>query len=192
MDRRAWALAVMVGYDTSQRLSDVLAVTWIDDDGEGIRFGRRTKGNNGVWGALFPETIAMIADTPRDGDQIIIDHRGEPISSWTHFNRVFRAIKKKADLPDEIQFHDLRRTAASGIDAGGGNIEPITGHKPGSSAIPHYIVPGKDAAGTARSVRTNREQKSERQSSKDSRPESEKWRPQRDSNPCCRRERPVS
>ena len=34
-NRRSWALAVQIAYNTAQRLSDVLAVTWNDFDGEG-------------------------------------------------------------------------------------------------------------------------------------------------------------
>lgn len=163
--RRSWSLGVQLGYDTSQRLSDILALTWNDFDGEGLTF-RQAKTGAQVWVSLSPESLRMLKETERRAVQIIVgDCQGKPISHNSFFGRIFREIRSKADMRQDLQFHDLRRTAATEISSGGGNIEHITGHRPGSSAIKHYVVPNKDAAREAqraRHVGQKREQKLEK------------------------------
>ena len=65
-------------------------------------------------------------------------------------------------MRQELTFHDLRRTAATEIYSGGGNVEPITGHMPGSNVLKNYIVPNKDAARAAQHARTKGDKKFER------------------------------
>ncbi|MDA1324611.1 MAG: tyrosine-type recombinase/integrase [Proteobacteria bacterium] len=161
-NRRSWALAVQIAYDTSQRLSDVLAVTWNDFDGEGLSF-RQQKTGQDVWTPLSPETHKMLAETERRAIQIITgDIQGKPIKHASFFGRVFRELRAKTDMRQELTFHDLRRTAATEIYSGGGNVEPITGHMPGSNVLKNYIVPNKDAARAAQRARTKGDKKFER------------------------------
>ena len=69
--KRGWALAVHLGYDTSQRLSDILGLTWNDFDGEGLYFRQRKTGAK-VYVALRAESLAMLAETKRRAVHIIV------------------------------------------------------------------------------------------------------------------------
>ena len=147
-----WALAVMLAYDTTQRLSDILKIQHGHFDGEGVSV---TQGKTGkaVWCPLYPDTIALYARVERRAITIVYGTSGRPITNRTHFNRVFRAIAEKAKLPADVQFRDLRRTGISEVLAGGGRGEPISGHAQGSLAVRVYEVPNKDAARSSMAAR---------------------------------------
>ncbi len=151
--KRAWALAVHLGYDTSQRLSDILGLTWNNFDGEGLYFRQRKTGAK-VYVALRAESLAMLAETDRRAVHIIVgDVMGKPIGHNSYFGRVFRKLRTKSGIRPDLRFHDLRRTAATEVSAGGGTVESLTGHRPGSPALKHYVVPGKEASREAQRVR---------------------------------------
>ena len=151
--KRAWALAVHLGYDTSQRLSDILGLTWNDFDAEGLYFRQRKTGAK-IYIALRAESLAMLAETERRAVHIIVgDVMGKPIGHNSYFGRVFRKLRAKSGIRTELRFHDLRRTAATEVSAGGGTVESLTGHRPGSPALKHYVVPGKEASREAQRVR---------------------------------------
>ncbi len=162
MGHPAWALAVQLGYDTAQRLSDVLAATWNDIDGDGMTF-RQTKTGATVWVPLSPDTLTMLAETERRAVQIITgDVQGLPIRNRSYFARVFREIRDAAGLRAELTFRDLRRTAASEVLAGGGRAEPLTGHRPGSPVLRVYEMPSREASRSAQAARRRlQERKSE-------------------------------
>ena len=151
--RRSWALTVQLGYDSAADLGDILRLTWTDFDGEGLSF-RRSKTGVDLWVPLSPESLRMLGETKRWAVQIIVgDVQHKPIGHRSFFGRIFREIRAAAGLPSEIRFRDLRRTAASEISAGGGQIHPITGHTPGSPVQRHYIMPDKEAARNAQRAR---------------------------------------
>lgn len=150
--RGAWGLAVKIGYDSSQRLSDILGAHPRQFDGEGIDWTQGKTGED-VWTPLEASTIVLMKDLPRESiSNIIAGANGRPIGLY-HFNRVFRQIKQAAGLPASLQFMDLRRTAATEVLAGGGRAEPLTGHRPGSSVIRRYERPSKAAARNAQKAR---------------------------------------
>jgi len=151
MGRRAWALAVQLAYDTSQRQADILALQWHAFDGEGLAF-RQDKTDAEVWVPLSPVSLQMLAETEKRAVQIIAS-KGKPIGDRNFFGNVFRQIRDEAGIRSEVQFGDLRRTAATEVSSGGGNLEHITGHRAGSVAIRAYVVPNKDASRQAQSVR---------------------------------------
>jgi len=144
MRRPGWALGVMLGYDTTQRLSDILRIQHGHFDGEGVTV-QQGKTDKVVWCPLYPETIGLYKRTPRRATTIVYGERGTPIDRG-RFNREFREIAKAIDLPADLQFRDLRRTGISEALSGGGRAEPISGHAPGSQAIRVYEVPNKDAS----------------------------------------------
>jgi hypothetical protein len=152
MDRGAWALAVKIGYDSSQRLGDILSAHPRQFDGEGIDW-TQSKTDEDVWTPLQPSTIALMKEMPRESiSNIVAGRNGKPITLF-HFNRVFNQISKAAGLPSELQFRDLRRTAASEVLDGGGRAEPLTGHKPNSPILKVYQIPSKEAARTSQRAR---------------------------------------
>lgn len=151
--RLSIALAVQLAYDSAQREADILGAAWSQFDGEGLSW-RQGKTGRKVWTALGAETLAMLAATPRASTQIVVSETtGRPYHQRGSFGRVFRKIRKAAELPPELRFHDLRRTAASEVMAGGGRAEPLTGHRPGSPVLRVYEVPNKDAARAAQAAR---------------------------------------
>ena len=150
-DRASIALSVRIGYDTAQRLGDVLSATWKQYDGEGITFIQAKTGEE-VWTPLTKETRDALPKK-RGGVQIIISETTKRPYHQVNFNRHFRAILEEAGIERDIQFRDLRRTAASEVLSGGGRAEPLTGHRPGSSALRVYEVPDKDAARAAQKAR---------------------------------------
>lgn len=153
----SWGLAIRIAYETSQRPGDVLKLTWHDYDGEGFTFrpGKtQDSGTQEIWSPLTAKTNAALKRVKRRSIYVIVgDTQGKPIRQRGHFNKIFRKIKTKAKLRAELQARDLRRTAASEVDEGGGKVEPLTGHRPGSSALKTYVVPSKDAARAAQKAR---------------------------------------
>jgi integrase len=104
------ALAVRLAANTAQRRGDILQMKWNQYDGERIRL------RQGKTGAFLdiPVTEQLKADldaAPRLSPVMLINEEtGKP---WTagSFNRQLRAIMRKAGVPDDLNFHDLRRTA---------------------------------------------------------------------------------
>jgi integrase len=86
---------------------------------------------------------------------IITGVRGRAIKP-NEFSKRFRVIAEAAGLPGELQFRDLRRTAATEISAGGGRSEAVTGHVPGSPMLRVYEMPTKDAARVSQSTRNRK------------------------------------
>lgn len=153
LGRPSMALAVQLAYDSAQRQADVLGASWGQFDGEGLSW-RQGKTGRKVWTALGTDTLAILAATPRSSTQIIVSETtGRPYHQRASFSRVFRDIRAEAKLPPVLRFHDLRRTAASEVMAGGGRAEPLTGHRPGSPALRVYEVPNKAAARAAQAAR---------------------------------------
>jgi integrase len=156
LNRPGWALAVLIAYDTSQRLADVLATRWNQISEGGLSFeGEDETGKTGaeVWAPLSPETLMLLEMVERRAVTLVYGLQGKPITQRGYFNRVFNEIKAKAGIPQGIQFRDLRRTAASEILRGGGRAEAITGHEPGSPILRIYEVPDRDAARAASNAR---------------------------------------
>lgn len=159
MNKPGWAIAVSLGYDTAQRLSDVMSATHSQIEDGGITFKQQKTGKR-VWTPLDASTLSLIADTPKKAVTLVYGDRGQPITQRAYFNRVFRAIKVAAGLPEELRFHDLRRTAATEVLAGGGRAEPLTGHQPGSNVLKVYEVPNRQAARSAQEARKRGREKS--------------------------------
>lgn len=155
MKAPGWALAVLIAYDTAQRLDDVLKAQHGHFDGEGIAFSQGKTGKD-VWCPLTAGTIERYREIPRRATTIVYGERGRPIASRVHFNRMFRKIAAAAELPADLQFRDLRRTAISEVLSAGGRAEPISGHAPGSMAIRVYEVPDKEASRTVMAIRSGK------------------------------------
>lgn len=147
-----WALAVMLAYDTTQRLGDILKIQHGHFDGEGVKV-TQSKTEKEVWCPLAPETIALYRRIERRAVTMVYGATGRPITNRTYFNRVFRKIAETVDLPPDLQFRDLRRTGISEVLAGGGRGEPISGHAQGSLAIRVYEVADKEAARSSMAAR---------------------------------------
>jgi integrase len=147
-----WARGIAIGYDTSQRLSDIVGALWSAYDGEGIEF-KQAKTGVEMWVPLWSDTIEMLNQTNRTAVTIITGERGRPINEPGYFGKRFRVICQAAGIPDELQFRDLRRTAATEVSAGGGNVASLTGHVEGSPMAKVYVIKTKDSARAAQAAR---------------------------------------
>lgn len=146
------ATAIAIGYDTSQRLGDILRATWTKYDGSSIRFNQ-SKTSAKVICPLRQNTIDLINSQTRTSVTIVTDHHGKPFTNNVAFNRSFRAVRRALGITRDLTFRDLRRTAATEIMAGGGRSEPLTGHAPGSRVLKVYEVPNLAGAKNAQAVR---------------------------------------
>lgn len=146
-------LAIQIGYDTSQRLGDVLSLKWSQFDGEGFTF-RQAKTGKEVWVPLEPETIKLLSRTPRTNLWIInTPGSKKAFASQSYFAKLFREVRTDSGVREDLTFHDLRRTAASEVLAGGGRAEPLTGHESNSPVLRHYEVSNKAAARASQEAR---------------------------------------
>ena len=152
---KRWSLAVTmsIAYDSSQRLSDILALKREQFDGEGIDW-TQGKTDNEVWTPLSRRTLRLLAKMPPgDGVHLIVnENTGKPWSRFSYW-RVFNKIRKGVTLSRRKHMHDFRRTVGSEISAGGGRVEPLLGLVPGSNAAANYQVPSKEAARDAQARR---------------------------------------
>jgi integrase len=150
------ALAVMLAYDLGQRQGDVLALTWASQKPDGWLV-RQQKTSQPVKVPLrWPETRRRLAKVVR-GDRVqvvICETTGRP---WRldHFRHEFARVRDLAGLPNELQFRDLRRTAATEIGDGGASsqqIRSVTGHR-SDAMLKVYVQPTGTQAAAAQKLR---------------------------------------
>lgn len=154
--RPSVALAVLIALCTAQREQDVLALTWNQIDDGGIDITQQKTGKR-LWVPLDEDCLAMLPKERVSTHIIVSEETGQPYNK-DNFARIFRKFCRRAGIPDELQFRDLRRTAATDLGNRGATESEIiafTGHEPGSSVIRTYVKPGKQAA--LRGARKRRE-----------------------------------
>lgn len=146
-NRPSVALAVMLAYDTAQRLGDILSATK-DQLDEGGLYVEQQKTGVRVWNPVSQRALSMIGNTLY---LVVSEETGKPYNR-TSFGRIFRKLCNRAGTPKDLRFHDIRRTAATEAGNSGATeaeISSMTGHKPGSKILSVYVKPGKDAAKSA-------------------------------------------
>lgn len=145
--RPSVALAVLIALCTAQREQDVLALTWNQFDGEGVEVTQQKTGKR-LWVPLDDDCLAMMPKDRVSTHIVVSEQTGQPYNK-DNFARIFRKFCRRAGIPDELQFRDLRRTAATDLGNTGATESEIiafTGHAPGSSVIRTYVKPGRQAA----------------------------------------------
>lgn len=150
MGRPCMALAIQIGYDTSLRVGDIRALTWAQFDGESLWLTQRKTGIE-ERKPLYPETIAMIeasrGDTiPLANAPIIRAPHGRAYAK-DNFEHRFRNICKAAGISSDLQFRDIRRTAATERAEAGATVAEL------AAATGHSIAHGARILDTY--VRTN-------------------------------------
>ncbi len=153
--RPSIALAIRLAYDIGQRQGDVLRLTASAWNGTSIRV-RQGKTGSTVIVPVAPETRALIDGRKKtDSTQLIVtEHGGKPYASH-HFRHEFAAIREAAGLPDNLQFRDLRRSAATELGAAGATddeIRAVTGHR-SREVVKVYVVPDDRMAKAAQAKR---------------------------------------
>ena len=138
----AMRIAIMIGYDTSLRPSDIRALRWKQFDGESLWVVVEKTGKPHRV-PLYPETVEALKAHRRlggvirhDESHVILSKRRRPYTK-DGFTHVFREIATKAGIPATLQFRDIRRTASAERAAAGATeveLAGSTGHSIGRSS----------------------------------------------------------
>lgn len=154
LERPSVALAVRLGYDTAQRPADVLRLPWTAYDGDSVLL-RQSKTGALIKVPLSPETIALLEDAPRRAPLIVINENGDRAYTKETFGYHFRAARKAAGIPSDMQFRDFRRTAATELGQAGATddeIRSVTGHR-SREMVSVYVLPTGEMASNAQAKR---------------------------------------
>ncbi len=136
------ALAVRIALYTVQRQGDILAMRWTDITAGTLSIEQRKTGRK-MQLPLHPRLRAALRLAPKYGETVIARTDGKPYTEDGFRTLLFRACVKLGK--GRPTFHDIRRTAASMLAAGGISDTRValwTGHKRrGEDAIlDAYIV----------------------------------------------------
>ena len=146
------ALAVLLAYETAQRVSDVLRASWRDLDGTTLQVVQKKTGAR-VAVPLSAELLAMLEAGGRRGLTLVAREDGRPWQDVT-FRAAFNRVRAAAGLR-HLRFHDLRRTALTEAGSGGATImelRALGGHADVAS-LQRYVVPDVEAARGAQDKR---------------------------------------
>lgn len=102
-------LAVVLGYYTGQRLSDVLKMRW-DDISESIHIIQQKTGME-LRLPVHPRLKAVLDQSPKIGPYVVSQENGTRYSMQV-FREKFRRERVKVGLTDELKFHGLRKSMA--------------------------------------------------------------------------------
>jgi len=130
MGRPSIALATLVAVNIGQRQGDILKLAWSQYDGKTITL-RQEKTQKRLAVPVIQELKIVLDTTKRISPTMIISETTQKPYARHNFTHLFRAVVKKAELRDELQFLDLRRTAVVELAQAGCNdlqIGAVTGH----------------------------------------------------------------
>jgi integrase len=128
--RPSIGLAVLLGAGLGQREGDVLRLGWTQYDGAAVRLRQRKTGKLIAVPAIA-ELRAALDAAPRTAATVVVSEiTGRPYTE-DNFTHLFRDIANAAELPAELQYRDLRRTAVVFLAEAACSvpeIAAITGH----------------------------------------------------------------
>lgn len=142
-ERRSMMLAVRLAEWIAQRPYDVRMLRWPNYQAGRIVDVRQAKGKTVVAPIGLPASLVALLDaTPKDSTHIIVSEGTKRPYTEVNFERVFADIRLAAGLPDDLQFRDFRRTAATEIAeaaATDDQLRSVTGHKD-RNVVARYAV----------------------------------------------------
>lgn len=156
--RPSLALAVRLALDIGQRQGDILALKWSDFDGAAFSLVQKKTAHS----LRVPVTTSMQAylkEVSRDAVQVIVSEATGRLYQKFHFVHEFARIRELAGLPSDLQFRDLRRTAATELGASGATddeIRAVTGHR-SRGVVAVYVRPDDRMAAAAQKKRQERQ-----------------------------------
>lgn len=122
-----WRAALLVCYDTGERVAALLSLEWRDVTPTGVTF--RAEGRKGqrrdIYRQISPETAAAI-EAIRGPRLKVFDWDRAMTSLWSHLGKILEA----AGLPNDrySKFHCIRKTTASYAAAAGLDAQRLLDH----------------------------------------------------------------
>lgn len=146
------ALAVHMALWLGQRQGDVLNMAWsaYDPSRRVVTLTQRKSGSR-LAVPVVEDLAALLDSAPRASPVIVINERTGRPHALGAFSKLFRAIANAAGLPNDLQFRDLRRTAATRLGEAGcsdDEIRAITAHR-SRSVVARYVRPSDAMARAA-------------------------------------------
>lgn len=134
--------AMYLGRNTGQRQKDIRELSWSAYDGENIRL-RQSKTGALVDMPCPAELKSYLDKLPRAGKTILVSDSGKPLEA-RHFNRLWRKTADAAGA-GELNFHDLRGTAATQLALAGATIPMIASvmgwtHRSAETIVNRYVA----------------------------------------------------
>jgi integrase len=129
-DRASIGLAVLLGAGVGQREGDCIRLGWTQYDGASVRLRQRKTGKLIAVPAIAELRQALDAAPRTAATMVVSETTGRPYTE-DNFTHLFRDIATAANLPAELQFRDLRRSAVVFLAEAGCSvpeIAAITGH----------------------------------------------------------------
>lgn len=151
--RPAVALAARLAYDSGQRPTDVLRLTWSQWDGSGFWLTQSKTGER-VFTPVSPRLAAELNAMTKEGIYLVLTESKRPYSR-ANFSRDFAEVRRDGGLAAHLQFRDLRRTAATELGASGATddeIRSVTGHK-SRGVVSVYVRPNRAMSDAAQGKR---------------------------------------
>lgn len=135
-----WASLHLVMWDTSERISALIATRWEHLQGEWLHLPaevRKGKRSDACY-KLRPETLRLL-EKIRSDRPYIWPWPYVPMYLWVKY----RILRKQAGLPSDrlSSFHRMRKSVASHLEAAGGNATEALGHASRSVTVRSYLDP---------------------------------------------------
>ena len=123
------ALYLIIGYETGIRMwSDLRRLTWDnirEEAGVKVLDFVMAKTNVRIILPLSPVALASLKDTGNSSGPLFADDKGRLLSSVA-LTQQLNKVKRKALLPQELTFRDLRRSFVTDLATKGATISEIT------------------------------------------------------------------
>lgn len=133
--------AVVLALHTGQRAGDVIAMTWSDYDGKGIRVvQQKTETALKIPCGAELRRELMVWKTEGKGPTILVNAHGHPWRPYAFLTGFSDELRTNHRFLDGLVFHGLRKTAAAKLAEAGCSIKQIasiTGHR-SLQMIEHY------------------------------------------------------
>ena len=120
-------LAIRLAWRLGLRQQDVLGLTWTQIDGRLVET-RKTGAAVPVVADAYPDLRRALKATGRTAVQVVICETTRQPWGADYFRHVFRDVMRAAGLPTELQFRDLRATAATELSDAGADVLALSTH----------------------------------------------------------------
>lgn len=129
-EKAGWAslgLAIRLAWRLGLRQQDVLGLTWTQIEARLVQT-RKTGAAVPVVADAYPDLRRALKATRRAAVQVVVCETTRAAWGADYFRHVFRDVMRKAGLPAELQFRDLRATAATELSDAGADVVALSTH----------------------------------------------------------------